>query len=182
MNDDNDSDGDVFDCTPNCYLCHRRAQAEIYEIKQFGDGYDIDYYVEDDGWDSDDTEPQTHHQTECVHCVRERLKAEGWKFPYEQYEEKSARKTSETDKPKDRQPEAAIFSRPPPVLQAETNSTEPISSPRVFLIQDSDQDRQPVFVPPPKSSQTIASRVFFPPSKVLDITAVPRVVFSPPEA
>ncbi|KAH7879962.1 uncharacterized protein C8R40DRAFT_1166176 [Lentinula edodes] len=107
VNDSDDTDAHIFDCTTNCYLCHSQNGEAIYKIEEFNndDGEEDEELVEfvelpvfDGNYDDDDdTFGSTNHSVappvnpcanhgenweQCIHCARERLRAEGWEFPH----------------------------------------------------------------------------------------------------
>ncbi|KAJ3924935.1 MAG: hypothetical protein NXY57DRAFT_968732 [Lentinula lateritia] len=137
VNDSDDTDAHIFDCTTNCYLCHSQNGEAIYKIEEFNndDGEEDEELVEfvelpvfngnDD--DDDDTFGSTSHSVapsanpctnhsenweQCIHCARERLRAEGWEFPHHEGEGKDddegGRGTKNEDK--DEQPKAGVHS------------------------------------------------------------------------
>ncbi|KAJ3964464.1 hypothetical protein EV361DRAFT_955921 [Lentinula raphanica] len=101
VNNSEDPDAHVFDCTTNCYLCHFQNGEAIYEIRTLNND-DDDGEEEDEIYpgveipvveDNDDTfestshseAPPVHHCSdhaehweECMRCARDRLRAEGW--------------------------------------------------------------------------------------------------------
>ncbi|KAJ4473799.1 hypothetical protein J3R30DRAFT_3707768 [Lentinula aciculospora] len=165
--EEDDSDEETFeghDCPPNCYVCH--ISAFIYKVKH------PELYADEDSDDNEDESEDwttftqlTHCVPECISCARERLRAEGYKFPI--YQHNQSDHTDDGDK--------AIV-------------PEQASKPTKQGIKQQEADlegvRGIVFVPPPppgshrQADLTTRSvhgldapfpRVFFPPPKPADL-------------
>ncbi|KAJ3809044.1 hypothetical protein F5876DRAFT_78143 [Lentinula aff. lateritia] len=143
------------ECPPNCYLCS--ISAVIYKIEY------PDLYEECDSLDDEDdfadcttSAPITHCVTECISCARERLRAEGYKFPAYQYDHNDhipgddEAKVEEKIKPwgqrisqEEVDPQINIVFTTPPDSQKAASTTLPVKLNETF---------PRVFFPPPKPS------------------------------
>ncbi|KAJ3790450.1 hypothetical protein GGU10DRAFT_340838 [Lentinula aff. detonsa] len=153
------------ECSPNCFLC--RISTSICRIQHPELYYSSD--EEDDFEDCTTSMPATHCVPDCISCARERLRAEGYKFPRYQYdqsdhtEDDDDAEMQEMSKPPKqgiKQEEAdvkdserrgsfnfsLIFTPPPSGLQKQAEST----ARSVELIEPFPR----VFFPPPKTSDT----------------------------
>ncbi|KAJ3745592.1 hypothetical protein DFH05DRAFT_1036554 [Lentinula detonsa] len=154
------------ECSPNCFFC--RISTSICRIQHPELYYSSD--EEDDFEDCTTSMPATHCVPDCISCARERLRAEGYKFPRYQYdqsdhtEDDDDAEMQEMSKPPKqgiKQEEAAevkdserrgsfnfslIFTPPPSGLPKQAEST----ARSVELIEPFPR----VFFPPPKTSDT----------------------------
>ncbi|KAJ3757291.1 hypothetical protein F5878DRAFT_608916 [Lentinula raphanica] len=181
--EEDDSDEDIseeHECFPTCFLC--RISASIYRT-QHPDLYDTSDYEEDDLDDCTTSAPPTHCAPDCISCARERLRAEGFKFPQYQYYDQDDHTNTEDDN----DPDAPHFDSQPqhPWNGPESAERDTKNSEECRGLLD---DLGLIFTALPplpsrvsKQAETVTSelsalkepfpRVFFPPPKISDIDA-----------
>ncbi|KAJ4000904.1 hypothetical protein F5050DRAFT_1727600 [Lentinula boryana] len=150
------------ECPPNCFFCC--INTSIWRIQHPELYYSSD--EEDDFEDCTTSMPPTHCVPDCISCARERLRAEGYKFPRYQYDQ-----SDHTENDDDA--EMREMSKPPKQgmkqEEAEMQGSERPASFNFSLI----------FTPPPSREQAESTarsveliehfpRVFFPPPKTSD--------------
>ncbi|KAJ4493416.1 hypothetical protein C8R41DRAFT_981066 [Lentinula lateritia] len=190
VNDSDDTDAHIFDCTTNCYLCHSQNGEAIYKIEEFNDDdgeedEEIVEFVELPVFNGNDNDDDTFNSTchsvapsanpcadhgenweQCIHCARERLRAEGWKFPHHEDEGKDDDEGGRGTKNEDKD------ERPKAVDDRNTGRNE---RPQSLLLNTFGR----VFIPPAEGEQACSELpspdstimlelfppVFFPPAK-----------------
>ncbi|KAJ3846438.1 hypothetical protein EV368DRAFT_89031 [Lentinula lateritia] len=188
VNDSDDTDAHIFDCTTNCYLCHSQNGEAIYKIEEFNDddGEEDEELVEfvelpvfNDNDDDDDTFGSTCHSVappanpcadhgenweQCIHCARERLRAEGWKFPHHEAKDKDdyERGTRGTkDEDEDKRPRAF-----------DDRNSGRKECPQSLLLNTPSR----VFIPPAEEEQEYTKPN---PGGIIRLELVPQVFFPP---
>ncbi|KAJ3929285.1 MAG: hypothetical protein NXY57DRAFT_1017497 [Lentinula lateritia] len=153
--EEDDSDEEILEgheCPPNCYLCS--ISAVIYKI-EYPELYEECDSLDDED-DFEDCTPTTHCVPECISCARERLRAEGYKFPAYQYDHNDHIPDDDEAKVEIIKPWGQrisreevdpqiniVFTTPPPDSQKAESTTLPVKLNETF---------PRVFFPPPKPS------------------------------